>query len=141
MKHYLLTITEQACTTPDRRTGQCIQLSACPSLNSLFQKKNITHEERLFLSRSQCAFNVTPWVCCGPQKRVVTTPAAVTVNKAGFTEGASLLPTPGVCGIHTSDRIYGGTETKVDEFPWTVLLEYSKRNKFLDEGYFKMSII
>lgn len=38
-----------------------------------------------------------------------------------------LLPEPGVCGIDTSNRIYGGEVTKLDEFPWMALIEYSKR--------------
>lgn len=43
------------------------------------------------------------------------------------------LPNPSVrnaCGIYTSDRIVGGIETGIDEFPWMALLEYT----FKDTG-------
>ncbi|KAF2900479.1 hypothetical protein ILUMI_05705 [Ignelater luminosus] len=35
------------------------------------------------------------------------------------------LPDRSICGIHsTSDRIFGGEWTAIDEFPWTVALEF-----------------
>lgn len=42
---------------------------------------------------------------------------------------SNLLPIPGsnACGIDSSDRIYGGNVTKIDEYPWLALLEYTKR--------------
>lgn len=43
--------------------------------------------------------------------------------------GASgVLPVPGAkgaCGVWTSDRIFGGVATAIDEFPWMALLEYT----------------
>lgn len=38
----------------------------------------------------------------------------------------SLLPQPGQCGNVLSNRIYGGNRTKIDEFPWMALIEYTK---------------
>lgn len=41
-----------------------------------------------------------------------------------------------MCGIQTlADRIIGGTDTAIDEFPWMALLKY--RNKLTDEIQFK----
>lgn len=40
---------------------------------------------------------------------------------------ANVLPPAGECGIGSSNRIYGGEETDLDEFPWNCLIEYSKR--------------
>lgn len=37
------------------------------------------------------------------------------------------LPQPGQCGFSVNDRIVGGNETRITEFPWTVLIEYTKR--------------
>lgn len=45
----------------------------------------------------------------------------------------ALLPKVGECGLQTSDRIIGGEKTKLDEHPWSALLEYEKC-KF---GFFK----
>ncbi|XP_053671065.1 uncharacterized protein LOC128721346 [Anopheles nili] len=38
------------------------------------------------------------------------------------------LPEPPNCGIQLSDRLIGGQPTKIDEFPWTALIEYQKPN-------------
>jgi hypothetical protein len=37
------------------------------------------------------------------------------------------LPQPPHCGQDSQDRIIGGTEAKINEFSWMVLLEYQKR--------------
>jgi secreted trypsin-like serine protease len=41
-----------------------------------------------------------------------------------------LLPTFQNCGASPGDRIFGGTRTKVDEFPWLALIQYSDGNLF-----------
>lgn len=41
------------------------------------------------------------------------------------------MPQPGVCGNHLADRIVGGQETSITEYPWMVLIEYTKRNNIL----------
>lgn len=39
----------------------------------------------------------------------------------------SLLPKPGACGLFNfGNRIFGGNETSIEDFPWIALLEYSK---------------
>lgn len=38
------------------------------------------------------------------------------------------LPEPGVCGSSVENRILGGVEAGIAEYPWMTLLEYSKRN-------------
>lgn len=44
-------------------------------------------------------------------------------------DGSSLLPQPPNCGGVTIDnKIYGGEDTDLNEFPWTVLLEYRRLN-------------
>ncbi|CAD7084976.1 unnamed protein product [Hermetia illucens] len=42
------------------------------------------------------------------------------------THAQGLLPLPLQCGIMNSDRIFGGTQTRIDEYPWMALLAYSK---------------
>ncbi|XP_055624127.1 serine protease easter-like [Toxorhynchites rutilus septentrionalis] len=34
----------------------------------------------------------------------------------------SSLPQPGACGVDASDRIYGGSVTNIDSYPWTAIL-------------------
>lgn len=110
---------QQTCTTPDGRAGSCILLRSCNTLFTLIKKKPLLQEDRTFLSRSQCGWSREenhPMVCCSD---LLDTPIRV---------GASLLPTVGVCGIQTSDRIVGGVNTRIDEFPWLALLKYAKPN-------------
>lgn len=39
---------------------------------------------------------------------------------------SSLLPSHDVCGVDTQDRIYGGEEAELSEFPWMALIEYQR---------------
>lgn len=80
------------------------------------------------LARSQCGWSGSyPLVCCGDGAQqqggggVQPAPGPVTPK-------VSSLPSPGggQCGLDTSDRIYGGEATKIDEYPWLALLQYSK---------------
>lgn len=50
-------------------------------------------------------------VCCSNDAGT-----AVPNRASAFTEED--LPKPGRCGIQSSDRIIGGTETKINEYPW-----------------------
>ena len=116
--------TESACTTPNFANGVCINLRQCQVLLTLIQKVPLYDEDRDFLRRSQCDFDYTqnqPKVCC-PTATVTTRPSTPTGS-------SNLLPTPGSgkCGVDSQNRIYGGVETSIDEFPWMVLVEYSKR--------------
>lgn len=52
-----------------------------------------------------------------------------TINKSN-TLKSSDLPAPGACGFTVNDRIVGGKVTTINEYPWLVLLEYTKRNSF-----------
>uniref|UniRef100_T1GAH8 Peptidase S1 domain-containing protein n=1 Tax=Megaselia scalaris TaxID=36166 RepID=T1GAH8_MEGSC len=40
---------------------------------------------------------------------------------------SDLIPEPGVCGNVITNKIYGGVETRLDEYPWMALIEYQKR--------------
>lgn len=115
----LMVDAQQSCSAPDQKPGRCILLRSCASLYQLIKKKPLLPEDRNLLSRSQCGWSVQdnhPLVCCSDP---FDTPIRV---------GASLLPAPGICGTQTSDRIVGGTNTKIDEFPWLALLKYAKPN-------------
>lgn len=98
------------CTTSDNSSGLCERLKSCPEFADLLAKKPIS-SEALTVIRSRhelCGFgdedNQKYLVCCKTFKK---------------------LPEPPFCGMDTTDRIYGGTDTSIDEFPWTVLLFYN----------------
>lgn len=60
-------------------------------------------------------------VCCPDAYNTPTTPPSTSETLS------TLLPAPGVCGLDNTNRIIGGEMTKIDEFPWMALIEYSKR--------------
>lgn len=43
-------------------------------------------------------------------------------------ESGATLPIVPYCGAPLSDRLIGGTQTQLDEFPWTALIQYRKPN-------------
>jgi len=123
---------QSACRNPKNQVGVCIPLFNCNSLVTTLREKPLTTEKRQFLAASQCGWSGNqPTVCCIdgiPQKGGETTqkPAVSAAPTSAPSKG--LLPKPGTnaCGIDTSERIYGGNVTKIDEYPWLVLLEYTK---------------
>lgn len=72
-------------------------------------------------------------VCCANEQPQPVTQSPIEkprpVPGRGLSPGD--LPQPGTCGNHLADRIVGGTETAINEFPWMVLIEYTKRNSCL----------
>nr|XP_036223913.1 serine protease easter isoform X6 [Bactrocera oleae]XP_036223914.1 serine protease easter isoform X6 [Bactrocera oleae] len=81
-------------------------------------------------------------ICCADQNStpLILTQATVKPIKStqGFKKAVLLnktpmestktrkLPRPSKCGQMTSSRIYGGNATKIDEYPWMALIEYTK---------------
>lgn len=134
--------TGEACQTPDDKSGACIPVTHCPPLVALLRNKPVSNENVAFLRNSQCGFQANiPLVCCPktvdrvpnrphpprPQPQPRPTPPAPRPPTRP-TDGVShrnmhLLPT-GDCGIQTSERIFGGNETDLGEFPWMALLQY-----------------
>lgn len=107
------------CTTPENTQANCLYITHCQRLYDILVSNPLTQENRSYLQRSQCGFrDRLPLVCCGDTPNIQPTPAPAQNG---------LLPLPGVCGGGTSDRIIGGERTKIDEYPWMALLEYSKR--------------
>ncbi|CAO1309917.1 unnamed protein product [Diamesa hyperborea] len=100
-----------SCTTPDNVNGECIDLKNCSPLLKVYRSYAATKspKDRLFLQQSQCKTQQIT-VCCPIETK------------------ANLLPTAPYCGISVSDKIFGGTKTKLNEFPWTALLGYKDAN-------------
>lgn len=113
------------CSTPNGQAGECIRLNFCDSLKNLIRQKPLSYQNRVFLRQSQCDYvNGYPWVCC-PFDRLpqVTTRKPRTISPGNYEHQGSFLLKPGesVCGKpfrSLEDRIYGGDETMLGEFPW-----------------------
>ncbi|KAG5671086.1 hypothetical protein PVAND_001300 [Polypedilum vanderplanki] len=124
-------LLQRHCYTPDQFAGTCIELSKCEPLSSLRKKTPYTHEDRMFLSLSVCGFvRSNPLVCCSeesnyPQKSLLK-PQEINLEPA--TKSSNVLPEPAECASALEERIFGGMETKVDEFPFSALLLYTNLN-------------
>lgn len=69
---------------------------------------------RLLLSSSQCVPSKNQVIVCCPVR----------------TGQRSLLPDVGLCGFNDLDKIVGGVNTSITEFPWMALLEYVNPCKY-----------
>lgn len=115
-----------SCFDPNNRNGLCQPIRSCDSILRLLTPP-LSLQVRDFLRRSQCKFeNGQPWVCCPDS---VAAPISNQGNTGSTTAGSggSKLPSAPDCGIQAADRIVGGEPTSIDEFPWLVQIQYSKR--------------
>lgn len=69
-----------------------------------------SEKDRKFLQQSQCKTQQIT-ICCPIESPTST-----------------LLPTAPHCGINLKDKIFGGSQTELNEFPWTALLGYTNDN-------------
>ncbi|KOB76290.1 Prophenoloxidase activating proteinase 1 [Operophtera brumata] len=123
----------------------------CPELLTTFNQKLLPPEEVTFLQQSHCGFDDDiPKVCCGPfppQNHTEQTPKGLSVSDNvkirnlspdqidPKKEEDSNLESRERCGRDTNgDRIYGGTVTELDEFPWMALLGYRRRRETIRLG-------
>ncbi|TMW40103.1 hypothetical protein DOY81_014817, partial [Sarcophaga bullata] len=96
----------KTCITPDSWKGECIDIRQCPSLLELEQNPKRQENETIFLQQSECnRVNDIVYVCCRFQ-------------------GSVLLPDTAHCGQSFENRIYGGSVTHINEYPWTVLITW-----------------
>ncbi|KAL5284644.1 CLIPB1.2 family protein [Megaselia abdita] len=115
------------CLTPNSERGSCIILKECNGLYSLLQRVPLNDEDKNFLKRSQCGWHNGDVLICCTEKQKAGGNFQPAVNR-GPNSDNELLPEPGVCGSFITDKIYGGVETKLDEYPWMALIEYQKPN-------------
>lgn len=115
--NYLVNLVTEltSCKTPDNVNGECIDLKNCSPLLKVYRSYAATKsdKDRRFLQQSQCKTQQLT-VCCPIETK------------------SNLLPIAPYCGISVSDKIFGGTKTGLNEFPWTALLGYKNGNKPVD---------
>ncbi|EDW81572.2 uncharacterized protein Dwil_GK10951 [Drosophila willistoni] len=125
------------CTTPGEQSGSCIYLRECDYLFELVQMQPISNSNRALLQNSQCGYrNGQVLICCANSRRLPQSgpvwgnqgqppaPSPTTPRPKPF--NSKLLPQAPNCGDNFGDRIVGGVTTRKREFPWLVLIEYTK---------------
>lgn len=112
------------CTTPNNIQGQCVRLNLCKPLRELARETPLSALTRDFLRKSQCnIFENYPWVCCESEKTSISTRKSKSPTRKSLlvVDDPTQLLNPKVCGTvahNLEDRIFGGTETSIGEFPW-----------------------
>ncbi|XP_053669192.1 CLIP domain-containing serine protease B4-like [Anopheles marshallii] len=99
----------ESCVNPAGESGKCILFRDCQPLVNIYNKPINTPQDTEFLTQSRCGMlKRNTLMCC----------AASSLS--------ALLPTFPHCGMQMSDRVIGGKDTKINEFPWTALIEFRK---------------
>lgn len=149
------------CKDPFGNDGQCIQFKKCPHLFAMYDQKPISPRNRQLLRDSKCDFiNNIPYVCCSnePLENVVPEnliPENIVPENVDGKESVtdtndsqmpewfeslkSKLSDFKECGRDAPDRILGGSITEIDEFPWTVRLEYRNGKLFCNSIQLKVT--
>ncbi|XP_049283477.1 CLIP domain-containing serine protease 14D-like isoform X2 [Anopheles funestus] len=105
----------ESCVNPLGEPGQCIPFRECKPIVDIYYKPINTPNEIEFLTQTRCGMlQRKTLVCC-----------------AATSQRSSLPETPN-CGMQMTDRIVGGRIAKIDEFPWTALIEFRKGDGSFD---------
>ncbi|KAF2902218.1 hypothetical protein ILUMI_03968 [Ignelater luminosus] len=143
------------CITPNKENATCMPITHCEVIFSAVNTKNAAAVA--FARDSYCGkVGRVILVCCGstayPEPsstddifdlfsdldiNISTTEKSTPKPQPKPLEDfeTSVLPDRTVCGLESdSERIFGGEQTKLDEFPWMVALEFNKKGTHKSEG-------
>ncbi|XP_055373766.1 serine protease easter-like [Condylostylus longicornis] len=144
-------VNYRECIGPNSIQGFCVKIHQCQDVwKSIREESYYKLSLDLILSRKrECGDIDTSLVCCDPNQIEIeestetsadipnTSTTTSSINKELRTKlplsKIDLLPQGPQCYIDTNWRIFGGTETKLGEFPWLALIEYEKKNE--DPGH------
>ncbi|XP_066150915.1 ovochymase-like [Euwallacea fornicatus] len=133
------------CQTPNGDIAQCMSIFSCPSLLAA-AVSNTTSDSRRYLRESTCGYKSGIFfVCCGKDINF----AQSNLEQDFAEEAEEIRPSDAIgedmCGVEVTpenvpfvredrnlfqnisleNRIFGGTESELHEFPWVALLEYA----------------
>ncbi|CAG9806987.1 unnamed protein product [Chironomus riparius] len=127
---------------------ECTVHTACDEFKKLTVKGFLTKDERKYFSSKLCKnINHIYHVCCARKMdETRTTVLSLTTESTLQTEPSlqteptlqtehtqptiprSKLPTAPNCGFHIDNRIVGGVETSIEDYPWIAKILYLKSN-------------
>lgn len=116
---------KETCNTTDNEIGLCQARENCPKINAIFNSRPWDKAKKSILKASRCSQK------SGDEDLFCCVEAAETSEMSTISEYIEKLkqnlPQPPSCGGDSQDRIIGGSVTKINEYPWTVMLGYDKR--------------
>ncbi|CAO1355956.1 unnamed protein product [Diamesa tonsa] len=96
--------------------GTVVYLNDCPKVFQVNKQVVKTNDDvNLINSRYKGEINNKPSVCCEIEQTPTTPTPSVT----------TYLPAAPVCGSYFEERLIGGNHTKIGEFPWAALMQYT----------------
>jgi hypothetical protein len=108
-------ISAEACNANEN----CVTIKECQSVFKLFKGNRIPKELAQFLRDNQCGFEgYQALICCTMDSQIFN-------NRNDLTNTVSLLPALDKCGVSSKNRIVGGKNTEIDEFPWLAMIYYT----------------
>lgn len=142
-----------ACLTPEGSAGECVNIYSCPEIKNRLRPP-VSQKNREYVKKAQCSGTDQYSVCCksvttgsNAAQSTANKPSPNTANKSTpntannpledinaicTAKQTALPPNPNsnCCGFESivGNKIIGGEKTKVDEYPWLALIEYSTIN-------------
>ncbi|XP_075163339.1 ovochymase-like [Haematobia irritans] len=131
---------QNICRTPNLELGLCVPYKECPYVIDLLKKypRGVPSHERNNIMQRKCSADNEPLsnirLCCTvPKNRMESSTQASDeildldpnsdflsqLNQDGYNILNSMK-----CGQVSGDRVSGGTETHINEYPWMALLRY-----------------
>jgi len=128
-----------SCRDHNGRTGTCRSLTQCPALNALASEGYSSADVQILRGaargcRGRGRRGQTLLCCAQPSTRPSTRPPTRPPTSSGFTGNPEQHPNRGIvqrgnsCGLNFAERIIGGTEVPLGQFPWVAMLGYNKRS-------------
>lgn len=116
------------CYTPEGNVGQCISLYSCTHLANML-KPPVSPETIAYVQKSKCPGADQYSVCCGPPSdRKNNNMVVPSGNCNALMTAYPPDPRTECCGVDSrvGNKIVGGNATTVDQYPWLVMIEYTK---------------
>ncbi|XP_073950647.1 CLIP domain-containing serine protease HP8-like [Choristoneura fumiferana] len=121
---FTLTLLSCVVTSPQQQLcNDCTDYGFCETARNLLRQGTPASDEKL--QSAFCGFNQAglPKICCSKLSTANTMPSS---NEVEGHPKLALLPEN--CGETDSDKIIGGKNTGLYQYPWMVLLSYQKLN-------------
>ncbi|KAI4459235.1 hypothetical protein MML48_6g00020129 [Holotrichia oblita] len=133
IKTYNVALDFSDCRTPNNINGICIEIENCKRLFDEVVRDN--KDAFPFIRASRCGpYTATiPNVCCGPDISFTNRSGSHDLIEA-TTEHTILPRTCGTQKIFLDDKIYGGKQASIGEFPWLARLVYLSRDNRTNLG-------
>ncbi|CAH1730239.1 unnamed protein product [Chironomus riparius] len=149
LSNFIFTIQQDSCSLPDgKRISTCIRLHYCDSFQALIKQHSGRPPQDVVRNINSHVCAAGGFVCCPDNAKsapVTTTTVAPVVVTSGKDSNLPRSPSDlnsvrnhpnfnlindKTCGVSTTNRIVGGIDADLKEFPWAVLLGYQLLDTF-----------